>query len=111
MESTSEAGRIHCSRTSAELLQVQMPSISVHARGRIAVKGKGEIDTFWVSNNNDEQQRQGMMMMGEDGDWSGKYFGRVSRQHAVNEASTSTTVRDIDAELGTIAAEEDLAVI
>ncbi|KAJ1482479.1 nucleotide cyclase [Baffinella frigidus] len=49
METTSAPGRIHCSRRAATLLAQQSPAISLFARGSIVVKGKGEMETFWVS--------------------------------------------------------------
>ena len=74
MESTSEAGRIQCSKASAALLKVQYPSLSVTSRGYISVKGKEySLETFWVNENGEMNSR------GTDGDWSGKYFDRVSR--------------------------------
>jgi Adenylate and Guanylate cyclase catalytic domain len=48
MESHSEANRIHCSETSALLLRQQCPKIRIFPRGAIDVKGKGEMQTFWV---------------------------------------------------------------
>jgi len=48
MESTSEAGKIHCSERAAIILQQQSPHILLEPRGRINVKGKGEMFTFWV---------------------------------------------------------------
>ncbi|KAL7570913.1 hypothetical protein ACA910_002546 [Epithemia clementina (nom. ined.)] len=49
MESHSEAGRIQCSSITAKLLTYQTPLINLTPRGRIAVKGKGEMETFWVA--------------------------------------------------------------
>lgn len=49
MESNSEVNRIHCSHTSAELLKVQHPNLKLNPRGIIEVKGKGEMETFWVN--------------------------------------------------------------
>jgi hypothetical protein len=48
MESNSEANRIHCSETSALLLRQQCSKIRIFSRGVIEVKGKGEMQTFWV---------------------------------------------------------------
>jgi hypothetical protein len=50
MESHSEVNRIHCSETSALLLRQQCPKIRIFSRGFIDVKGKGEMQTFWVHN-------------------------------------------------------------
>ena len=49
MESNSEMNRIHCSKVAAKLLQRQCPSISLQSRGRIPIKGKGSMSTYWVN--------------------------------------------------------------
>lgn len=51
MESNSETGKIQCSDRSATLLKKQCPKIRLIPRGRIAVKGKGDMETFFVSQN------------------------------------------------------------
>ncbi|KAG7367635.1 adenylate and guanylate cyclase catalytic domain containing protein [Nitzschia inconspicua] len=48
MESNSIEGRIHCTHASAELLVHQAPEIPVTVRGKIKVKGKGKMRTYWV---------------------------------------------------------------
>ncbi|KAG7367710.1 adenylate and guanylate cyclase catalytic domain containing protein [Nitzschia inconspicua] len=48
MESNSVEGRIHCTHASAELLVQQAPEIAVTVRGKIKVKGKGKMRTYWV---------------------------------------------------------------
>lgn len=48
MESNSEENRIHCSEASALWLRQQCPNIRIFPRGTIEVKGKGEMQTFWV---------------------------------------------------------------
>jgi len=48
MESNSEKNRINCSETSASLLRQQSPRVRIFPRGVIDVKGKGEMNTFWV---------------------------------------------------------------
>ena len=40
--------RIHCSTASATLLRTQAPEISLTPRGRIRIKGKQEMSTYWV---------------------------------------------------------------
>ena len=86
MESTSEAGRIHCSITSAELLREQMPSMALQSRGLIAVKGKGQIETVWVNEGNKHQTST------KEDEWSDKYFDRLSRQLPSNEGVTDTSL-------------------
>ena len=49
MESNSEVNRIHCSKEAARLMQQQCPSIPLQSRGRIAIKGKGKLRTYWVN--------------------------------------------------------------
>lgn len=49
MESNSAPNRIHCSGASAELLKIQHPNLRLNPRGTIEVKGKGDMETFWVN--------------------------------------------------------------
>lgn len=48
MESNSKTNRILCSEASYKLLVEQAPHISVKKRGKIAVKGKGDMIVYWV---------------------------------------------------------------
>ncbi|KAG7339958.1 adenylate and guanylate cyclase catalytic domain containing protein [Nitzschia inconspicua] len=48
MESNSAEGRIHCTHASAELLVQQAPEIPVTVRGKVKIKGKGTMRTYWV---------------------------------------------------------------
>ena len=48
MESNSKANRILCSEASYKILMGQAPEISAKKRGRIAVKGKGDMDVYWI---------------------------------------------------------------
>jgi hypothetical protein len=48
MESNSRPGRIHCSEDAAVILQEQAPNMPVQRRGKIQVKGKGLMVTYWV---------------------------------------------------------------
>ncbi|CAB9499442.1 activated protein kinase catalytic subunit alpha-1 [Seminavis robusta] len=50
MESNSVVGRIHCTHAAAQLLMQQAPEIPVTLRGKIEVKGKGKMMTYWVGN-------------------------------------------------------------
>lgn len=56
MESASENGKIHCSAISAELLQQQDSELYLTARGRINIKGKGDMFTFFVSDEQPEDK-------------------------------------------------------
>jgi len=49
MESNSEKNQIHCSKRAAVLLRKQNPDIGIRSRGTINVKGKGEMETYWIS--------------------------------------------------------------
>ena len=49
MESNSKANRIQCSSKSAGYLVSQCPNIPLKSRGHIPIKGKGEMETFWVN--------------------------------------------------------------
>ena len=51
MESNSKANRILCSEAAFKLLAEQAPEISVRKRGRISVKGKGEMVVYWVGDH------------------------------------------------------------
>jgi hypothetical protein len=50
MESSSIANHVHCSSTAANALLAQCPALSanVKSRGVLNIKGKGEMETFWV---------------------------------------------------------------
>ena len=49
METNSKVGRIHCSERSADLLREQDPKCNLELRGRITVKGKGDMTTYFVN--------------------------------------------------------------
>lgn len=48
MESLSLSGRIQCSDAAAKLLKEQAPDLPLMRRGKVAVKGKGNMVTYWV---------------------------------------------------------------
>jgi adenylate cyclase len=48
MESTSEPGRIQVSGAFAKALESRTGDLSLFTRGKIMVKGKGELETFWL---------------------------------------------------------------
>jgi class 3 adenylate cyclase len=52
MESNSKANRIHCSSVSAALLMQQFPTVPLKSRGLVSIKGKGQMHTYWVNENN-----------------------------------------------------------
>jgi guanylate cyclase len=51
MESLSVSGKIHCSEPSAKLLMKQAPDFPLRKRGNVAVKGKGNMTTYWVGSS------------------------------------------------------------
>lgn len=48
METNSARNRILCSDKAYKLLREQAPDILCHKRGKIQVKGKGDMMTYWV---------------------------------------------------------------
>jgi len=48
MESNSLSGKIHCSQDAAKILAEQAPDIPMWKRGKIGIKGKGEMVTYFV---------------------------------------------------------------
>jgi hypothetical protein len=48
MESLALSGRVQCSEASAKILKEQAPDFPLRKRGKVAVKGKGNMTTFWV---------------------------------------------------------------
>ena len=58
MEQNSEANRIHCSDKAAKLLRRQQCRYPIEVRGRIDVKGKGLMKTYWVNANDDSAARR-----------------------------------------------------
>lgn len=50
MESNSYSQKILCSSHSAKILKEQAPEIPLTKRGKIAVKGKGDMSVYWVGN-------------------------------------------------------------
>jgi len=49
MESNSMKNRIHCSERAAQLLRNQDHDMPLKPRGTITVKGKGDMNTYWVN--------------------------------------------------------------
>ncbi|CAB9515268.1 activated protein kinase catalytic subunit alpha-1 [Seminavis robusta] len=58
MESNSSANRILCSEVSYNLLKEQSPGVKVKKRGKIKVKGKGEMIAYWVGGSSLHKQLQ-----------------------------------------------------
>jgi len=49
MKSSSEKNRIQCSKQARDLLRRQMPEVPLSLRGKIKIKGKGNMITYWVN--------------------------------------------------------------
>ena len=58
IETTSKKNAIQCSDTSAEILKIQWPDLELYSRGKIPLKGKGEMNTFWVNENPEQHERE-----------------------------------------------------
>eukprot|EP00899_Mesostigma_viride_P020570 jgi/Mesvir1/28514/Mv13033-RA.1 len=48
IESTSSPGCVHLSQQAASLLAKQAPEMYITPRGRVNLKGKGEVSTYWL---------------------------------------------------------------
>ena len=48
MESNSAANCVLCNEETSQLLHLQAPELDICQRGMVNVKGKGEMNTFWV---------------------------------------------------------------
>jgi hypothetical protein len=59
MESNSTSRKIQCSERSAKLLAVQAPHIPLRKRGKIGVKGKGDMTTYWVGGGSKSKDKDG----------------------------------------------------
>ena len=53
MESNSLPGRIQCSAISAKILQDSGSDVAIRERGKIQIKGKGQMETFWIGEDHD----------------------------------------------------------
>jgi len=51
MESNSLANRIQCTRRSYDYLRHQDPLLLINPRGKISIKVKGNMRTYWVNEN------------------------------------------------------------
>jgi len=58
MESNSEMNRINCSVAAARLLYKQWPDLPLVSRGKIEVKGKGEMHMYWVNEGEEVSSRR-----------------------------------------------------
>lgn len=107
MESNSAGSRILCSEASYAFLKRQAPNLSCTSRGKIPVKGKGDMVTYWVGDDlirkNRRKRRKSMAMrrLGSvDSDctrFSVMGYSGLQFQGAVRSGSSSTAglIRDI----------------
>merc|ERR1711881_157660 len=49
MESNSEKGRVHLSKAAADLVKEQDPNLHLVSRGKVNIKGKGQMHTYWLA--------------------------------------------------------------
>lgn len=56
MESMSEKGRINMSAAAAAALREQAPAVKTVSRGKLAVKGKGEIECFFLDASEENKE-------------------------------------------------------
>jgi class 3 adenylate cyclase len=62
MESNSIKNRIHCSKAAADLLKKQNCIYPIKSRGIIEVKGKGEMETFWINEGDGAMKPKSMRL-------------------------------------------------
>lgn len=58
MESHSIPGHIQCSNVSASLLKNANADVRITRRGLIQIKGKGQMECFWISTGKDIEPPQ-----------------------------------------------------
>jgi guanylate cyclase len=83
MESASKANRIHCSNKAADILMSQCPDIPLKSRGVIPIKGKGDMQTYWVNfdsskNRGGKKRLPGGMQTLREAENSGEFLPEVS---------------------------------
>ena len=66
MEGLATSDRIQCSEHSARILKEQAPEFPMRRRGKVAVKGKGHMVTYWVGNAPARAQSPGRGKKGFD---------------------------------------------
>jgi serine/threonine protein kinase len=66
MESNSLPGRVHCSPQAAKLLEEQAnDKFLIESRGLIEIKGKGQMETFWVTEKKPMEKSKSFSHMSE----------------------------------------------
>ena len=100
MESNSKENRIHCSDAAAMILKEQDPKMSLKCRGKISIKGKGEMRTWWV---NEGEGRRSMSREFSDSvlvkpSKLGSYREEPSAELAAEQPSTDFNMTDIKSE-------------
>lgn len=66
MESYSMANRIQCSNRSYSYLRRQDPHLLVKPRGKISIKGKGDMRTYWINEKPELNHMYSEATIGED---------------------------------------------
>lgn len=113
MESNSKVNRIHCSDASAQLLRTQCPYLPLSSRGKIKIKGKGEMVTWWVNDDTSRPRdtldggqfstKKTAKLIPMDEDFSSGFMEDVSGKDlenhaAVAEEMTAIPLIDIEAQ-------------
>lgn len=88
MESHALPGRIQCSEASAELLRNEYIDVRITSRGKISIKGKGQMVTYWV------EDRQSPSNFPDETD------PKESAVDSVNEKRTESETSGIDVSKG-----------
>ena len=99
MESNSKANRIQCSKASATLLEVQCPEIALRRRGKIAIKGKGRMQTFWVDEEGERRRSSDIRLEEESARLSLDAKKELAKlEELIEELSESSTDEEGDIE-------------
>ena len=57
MESSSLPGRVQCTKETAVLIQQQQPLIQVEHRGKMEIKGRGQLETYFLNGSDFKSMR------------------------------------------------------
>lgn len=104
MESNSKANRILCSEASFKNLQEQAPEISYKKRGKINVKGKGEMMVYWIGDEAIFYEQHATEPAGEK-----KHVEIASEHEEIDAVDEHLWREDIQNKLKNMDAEEDEA--
>lgn len=89
MESNSKENRIHCSSDSAKLLFKQCPDLRLSSRGKIPIKGKGKMQTFWVNEGSNRRGSSQLLEPDEASPGSSEMMPPAPRLETIKDESES----------------------